>query len=274
MRKLTSLVAFISFVLELITSVILYIIPQSRIAYWADWHLWGLDKSQWGNLHINLGILFFVALLLHILFNLKPMMSYLKNRHRQFKLFTAAFNTAFFVTALVVVGTLFEVPPFSTVIDFSGSIKDEAALFYGEPPYGHAELSSLATFSSKMKIDPVAGMESLKRVGLRVESDQQTLLEIAKNNSIAPQKIYQIIKPVEKMGQKKMLPDDPPTGFGRHSIALICQEYELNVAVVLKNLAEQGYTTSGEKTLKEASGEYGIDPFSFYDIFKMAAVKG
>jgi len=43
-RKITSLTALVSFVLEVITSVILYIVPQGRVAYWADWHLWGLNN--------------------------------------------------------------------------------------------------------------------------------------------------------------------------------------------------------------------------------------
>jgi len=67
MRKITSLTMLISFVLLVLTSVILYIVPQGRVAYWADWHLLGLSKSQWGNLHINLGFLFLLAGFLHLL---------------------------------------------------------------------------------------------------------------------------------------------------------------------------------------------------------------
>jgi len=59
------------------------------------------------------------------------------------KVFTPAFNVALLLTLVVGVGTYFEVPPMSTVLDFSESIKDKASEKYGEPPYGHAELSSL-----------------------------------------------------------------------------------------------------------------------------------
>jgi hypothetical protein len=37
LRKITSLTALLSFVLMLVTSIILYIVPQGRVAYWADW---------------------------------------------------------------------------------------------------------------------------------------------------------------------------------------------------------------------------------------------
>ena len=65
LRKITSLTAALAFVLMVLTSIILYIVPQGRIAYWADWHLWGLTKTEWGNIHINSGLLF---LSFHFLF--------------------------------------------------------------------------------------------------------------------------------------------------------------------------------------------------------------
>jgi hypothetical protein len=54
---------------------------------------------------------------------------------------------------VVGVGTYFQVPPMSTVIDFGESFKDAAAEKYGEPPYGHAELSSLKVFVKKMNLE-------------------------------------------------------------------------------------------------------------------------
>ena len=74
-RKIASLTAALSFIVMLLTSIILYIVPQGRIAYWADWRLWGLTKEQWGNIHINTGILFLTALGFHIYYNWKPILS-------------------------------------------------------------------------------------------------------------------------------------------------------------------------------------------------------
>lgn len=66
------------------------------------------------------------------------------------KIFTPAFNVAFAVSVLTVTGTLFTVPPFSWVLDVNTAIKDAGAEKYGEPPYGHAELSSLNTFAKSV----------------------------------------------------------------------------------------------------------------------------
>ena len=106
-RKITSLTASLAFILMVLTSIVLYIVPQGRVAYWADWRLWGLTKTDWGNIHINMGLLFLIALFLHIYYNWKPLMSYLKNKAKQMKVFTPEFNVALVITVAFDCGHLF-----------------------------------------------------------------------------------------------------------------------------------------------------------------------
>ena len=104
MRKITSLTAGVSFLLMVLTSIVLYILPQGRVAYWADWRLWGLSKSDWGNIHINMGFLFLAALCLHIYYNWRAITSYLKDKARRMKVFTPDFNVALIVTVVAAPG--------------------------------------------------------------------------------------------------------------------------------------------------------------------------
>ena len=69
------------------------------------------------------------------------------------------------------------------MIEISNSIKDDAAVKYGEPPYGHAELSSLKTFTQKMGINLEESMKSLMAAGYDVEGETQTIYAIAKQNA-------------------------------------------------------------------------------------------
>lgn len=89
----------------------------------------------------------FLAAFIHVYLNWKPIVAYLKNRAKEVKIITTSFNVALMLSLIVGVGTYFEIPPMSTVIHFSNSIKDNASKVYGEPPYGHAELSSLKLFT-------------------------------------------------------------------------------------------------------------------------------
>ncbi len=273
MRRITALTALLTLIIEIINSVILYIVPQGRIAYWADWRLWGMTKTQWTNIHINVGILFFLALFLHIYYNWKPITFYLKNKVKQIKVFTREFNIALILTAVFTVGTLVEVPPFSTIIDFSDSIKDEAAREYGEPPYGHAELSSLKTFASKMGIDIEEGLERLKKAGYQVENEKQTLKDTAMANSVSPQKIYKVMQPEAPAsavfsGEAKKLPDSPPTGMGNLTLADLCGKYNLNLKTVIRGLGDRGFKAVEEKTIKQIATDNNKSPVDVYDVIK------
>ncbi len=195
MRKIVSLTVALSFLLMVLTSIVLYIVPHGRVAYWADWRLWGLTKSDWGNIHINLGLLFLTALFLHIYYNWKPLVSYLKDKSKQIKVFTPEFNVAIVVTIGFVVGSCFLVPPFSWVMTLNDYIKDAGVEKYGEPPYGHAEQSSLKTFCKKMNLDIGKSMELLNQAGYSVENGDITLEEIGRRFNTPPQQIFERIRP-------------------------------------------------------------------------------
>lgn len=194
----------VAFLLMLLTSIILYIVPQGRVAYWADYRRWGLTKTDWGNIHINLGLLFLIALFLQIYYNWKPLISYLKNKAKEIKVFTPEFNIALIVVILFTAGTYFLVPPFSWVMTLNDHFKDTGAEKYGEPPYGHAELSSLKTFTKKMNLDLAKSMELLDKAGYPVENSDITLDTIGRRYNIPPQLIYQTIKPAEIIAAKKI----------------------------------------------------------------------
>lgn len=274
MRKITSLTMLISFILELVTSVILYIVPQGRVAYWSDWRQWGLSKTQWGDLHINLGVLFLLAAFLHLYYNWTPMIAYMKNKAKELKIFTANFNIALVLSIIVSIGTLMNIPPMSTVIDFSESIKDAAAREYGEPPYAHAELSSLKLFARKTNLDLKAAKKLLTEAGIQGVDDQVTLAELAKLNQTNPKTLFKIMKPAQLENDKEIsFPDSPPSGFGRKTLAEICATYNLNIPTVIRDLSGKGVKAAPEQTFKEIAAENDTDPHALFEVLHGLVVR-
>lgn len=268
-RKITSMTMFVSFILLVLTSVILYIVPQGRIAYWADWHLWGLTKVEWGNLHINLGFLFLFAGLLHMFYNWAPIKAYMKNKSRELKVFTPSFNVALLISLVVGVGTYFEIPPMSTVINFGESIKDTAAETYGEPPYGHAELSSLKLFTKKQNLDLDGAMDLLRKAGVQFSDSSDTLAVIAAANKISPQAVYSVIQSatmeIESTGAVDF-PDSPMPGFGNKTLAALCSEYDLMFQLIRRGLAQKGVKAEAEMTIKEIAAANDTEPMAIFEV--------
>jgi len=269
-RKITSLTAMLSFAVMILTSIVLYIVPQGRVAYWADWRLFGLTKTEWGNIHMVVGFLFLITLGLHLYYNWKPVVSYLKNKLKQIKVFTPEFNVALVITLLFSVGTYLAVPPFSYVLTLNDYFKEKGTEKYGEPPYGHAELSSLKTFAKKMDLDLEKSMDLLNKAGYAVEDSQTTLETIGREYGVPPQAVYEVLKPAlikgENSGrQAAVLPDSPPPGTGNLTLADFCTQYNLNMKLVVREFKKQGVTASEAQTLKQIAVDNDTNPIDLYE---------
>lgn len=282
MRKITSMTLFISGICVLFNSIVLYVVPEGRVSYWADWRFLGLTKSDWGAQHTTVGFLFITAGILHIYYNWKPIVAYMKSKAKEFRLFTGAFNIGLALTLFFVVGTYFSVPPMSTILNISEHFKNSAAEKYGEPPYGHAESSSLKMFTGKEKIDLKKSMELLEAAGIRVESEKDVIKDIAQKAGMSPQEIYDIIKPAAISADSTSVyphgstpsspfPESPPSGFGKKILADVCSSYSLDLTSIVQGLAERGITANAENTIKQIAESNDTTPMQIYESIKEIA---
>ena len=102
MRKITSMTMVWSLIVLTFNSIVLYVVPEGRIANWADWRFWGLDKHDWSAQHTTVGFLFIFAGLLHIYYNWKVIVSYMKDKAKKLKVFTAASSIGLGLTIIFV----------------------------------------------------------------------------------------------------------------------------------------------------------------------------
>lgn len=274
MRKITSLTALISFVLLIVTSIVLYIVPEGRVAYWADWRLWALSKGDWAGVHTNLGFLFLISILLHIYYNWKPMISYMKNRAKQMRVFTPDFNISLVVTLVVFFFTLWGVPPFSSILHLSESIKENASVKYGEPPYSHAELSPLISFvvNSKVNLDLDESLKLLESAGIKVDNVDQPMIEIAEANGISPNQIYLAIQG-EKRVVSSGMPAEPDSGTGKKTIDFICSTYQLDTDKIIQELMSKNIKVDADQTLQDAAAANRLGPDDIYKVIREISLR-
>jgi len=89
--------------------------------------------------------------------------------------------------------------PFNTFLSFGETAKDYWIDIYGEPPYGHAELSSLKVFIKKIKLDEKEAITNLQQAGIIFDSLDEKLIDIAKKNNKSPNDIYEIMDAESKI---------------------------------------------------------------------------
>ena len=272
-RRIVSLTAAIAFVIMILTSVVLYIVPQGRVAFWADWRLMGLSKTQWGAVHINVGLLFLIALGLHVYYNWKPLTQYLKDRARHWKVFTPEFNLAAVLVGVFMVGTLAGWPPFGTILGIQDDIKAAAARKYGEPPYGHAELSTLRTFARKTGLDLKAARTALAAAGFDVAGPEQSLQAMAAANGVSPQTLYNAMAAAATAKGKasRPLPEMPPPGTGKLTLADFGRQYGLDSERLRGALEANGLVVGDGMTVKAIAAANQRSPMDIYEMLRDAA---
>lgn len=267
-KKTISLTLGFSFLVMSITGIILYIVPKGKVAYWANWELLGLTKTQYGNIHITSMILFLVVAIWHIYYNWKPLISYIKNRAKQITFFKKELLIALTLNILFVGGTLLEIQPFKSVIDINDGIKDYWEEEYGSPPYGHAEESSLQSFSRHIGVDAQKAISLLKENGYAVESKTQTLTEIAQRNNISPQVIYDTVKPKKGVGTVEKSVSTEVTFLGRRTLEELAGMNKINLEKSLRFLQENNPDVKPDIRMRKAADTLGITPYELFEKLK------
>lgn len=256
LKKITSLTMLLSMILMTYTGIMLFISPPGRVAKWSNWEILGLGKEEYAQVHSTFMVLFIIATILHIYYNWKPMLSYMKNKAKVVVVFTKEMAVAFVITLVFLVGTLNEVSPFSTFIDFGEDIKNSWEQKYEKAPYSHAELDTLEEFALKVDFDLEKSLAILKSKNIEAD-EMDTLKDIAKNNNISAQKVFSILSEKQKVSVKK---SDSLSGLGRKNISQIANDLGIETEELIAKLKVLGIDAKGEDKFKSLCESVGKTP--------------
>ena len=268
-QRFVSLTAMLSFIVLFISSGVLYFIADRQVTSWTSWSFLGLDKQQWDNLHINLGILFLVMIFWHIYFNIKPIKNYLKVK-KELKIFTKEFNVALIITTLFTVGTINMVLPFSFMVNIGNGVKAINSLDNGNPPFGYAEYSTLEDFCLITDINISSAKEKLITKGIHITSTKDTLKYIANRNNISPKDIFLIIK---NKNSRINLPSSIPIGIAHKSLVRLEKEYKINLEKFLNHLKYYNIKASSQDSFKKVAMKNNLHPAELYSLLLASQVK-
>ncbi|HOP05692.1 MAG TPA: DUF4405 domain-containing protein [candidate division Zixibacteria bacterium] len=280
-RGLTSFFTLFGFIIMAITGLVLYVEPAGRVAYWTTWSMLGLTKTQWGNIHILSSILFIIAGGVHIYLNWKPLMNYFKDKARRGVKLRRELAISSVLSVWVVVSAIWPFPPLSYLLDFNTWLKDVWVVQNEyEPPFGHAELQSLKTFTTKMDINLARATAELKANGIKFSGVDETLETIAERNDIAPMELYLMIKKFEPEPEPEKLGQYTPetievefagTGIGNKSIGSVCLRLGLDTTTAASRLRAVGITPDMEMTMKATAETIGTEAI---EIMKAMLIEG
>ncbi|MCI0513567.1 DUF4405 domain-containing protein [candidate division KSB1 bacterium] len=261
-RGFTSLLMFFSFLISLISGIVLYFPPQGKIANWTHWTFWGLEKEMWGALHINASLIVFLIVILHLYYNWKILFRYVKKKaelafNLKLELFTAAALSLFIILA-----TLYNLEPFRTIIKWNNDIKNYwVTQAQTQPPIPHAEDLTVTEFCEQLSIPLENFRQHMNQQGWKFNGSEDKIIEIAARNGISPAAIYNLVK-----GADHNKPGQAISGWGRKSLAQVCVELDQDIAEAIKKLAANGVTASKDDQLKDLAEKNNLRPMDIVNL--------
>ncbi len=259
-RGFVAFLMALSFVGLIFSGIILYIVPPGRVAHWKNWTLLGLTKTQWESLHTNLGYAFLVFAIFHIFYNWKSLYSYMYRKAKHAFYLKRELATATVLTLIIVIGSAVNVPPFKTVMDIGDYLKNSWEKKLQSPPIPHMELYSLKKVVEDLKGDPEIALKYLNNRGIKVESVDEKLKNIAEKNSTSPEHIYDLLK--ERFPGKQIM------GLGRMTFGELIKKQDVSEEEIKHLFSKYGVKMDTNMTLREFSDKIGKTPYEIWEEMK------
>lgn len=192
-RGLTSLLLSLSFLVLIISGIVLFLSPKGRVAFWTNWTLLGLSKEDWEAIHINISVLVLAVSGFHLYFNWTLFVKYIKVRTKWAFNMKKEMLASTLIVTLIVVGSLFGLPPFSTVMN----LHDKSQAFWEEraprAPAPHAEEFSLGHLAKTIGLSIEEVTTALEKEGFTPESRFISVRELGEKHGVAPSEVYAAI---------------------------------------------------------------------------------
>jgi uncharacterized membrane protein YgcG len=278
---MTSVLIAASFLILLVTGIVLFASPPGRIANWTNWNILGLRKHDWTGLHIWFSALFLVVTIFHVIFNWRPMISYFKDRMTRRVGVRWEWVAAFAIVGGVFAGTRLGVPPFSSLLAWNEDLKQSWDSPTDRAPIPHAELLTLKELAEKGGVPVETAAARLEARGVKGFAHDTVVQKIADGAQLSAQQVYDLIlatgEPTGGRGQGQGRGGQggggggggPGGGPGRKTLTQFCAEEGLPVDEAIARLAAKGIKANADQTMREIAVDAGYaKPYEVLDIIR------
>ena len=122
-RGMTTFLLVLGLLVETVSGIIIFITPLGRFARWNNWTLLGLDKWEWAAIHSIFAILLLTIIYAHLYFNWRVIVHFVWSRLRNAVNLKWELAVSLAITILLFTGTILNIPPFSSVMDWGRDAK-------------------------------------------------------------------------------------------------------------------------------------------------------
>jgi uncharacterized membrane protein YgcG len=296
-RAMTSVFIACSFLSLLISGSVLFVSPPGRVANWSNWRMIGLTKHEWSGVHTWFAVVFVLVAVFHLIFNLRPLMNYFRDRFTRRLGWRWEWVVALALCIGVFAGAQTRIPPFSSLLNWGEKIKMGWEDTRTAAPLPHAELLSLKDLSTQAKVPYETAVERLEARGFKGIRPEAIAQEIAETNQVSAQRLFEIVQGQRgegrgagghgfgKAGESGTQAEKggshgqgagragfgggggPGGGAGRQTLAQYCASKGILLTNATARLQAKGIKFSADRTLRDIAVDNGYDrPYGIIDI--------
>ena len=283
-RAFISTLTGLSFVAMCLTGIILFVVPPGRVANWTGWTLYGLTKAQWQALHIWFSLLFMVAAIVHIVYNWQCLLRYCQSKVTKAFTLRAEWSLSLVLCVVLLVATLANWRPFSSLVDWGESIKHSWDDPTRRPPVPHMELLTLSALAEQVEDIPLDTMlENLRARNIAVDSPDAIVGELAAAHGMTPETLYNIAIGAAHRGHGRGAGQPGGggsgggrgmggggggggSGFGRMTLEQYCADAGIDTDAAIEKLRTTGVTATRTTTIREIAETANVRPSAVPDL--------
>jgi hypothetical protein len=115
-------------------------------------------------------------------------------------------------------------------------------------------------------LSPQEAIDILKSKGIKVESSDEILKEIAAKNNTTPARIYEILSGMSKKAKESRF--QPGSGMGRLTLKEVCQDLRIPSQECLEILKKHGISADLNQQLKDIAFKNDRYPYQILEILQ------
>jgi Domain of unknown function (DUF4405) len=269
-RAFVSVLVGFAFVAMAVTGLVMFFAPSCRIARDTSWTVWGYDKTQWTAVHVWFSLAFVIASAFHIYLNWTALTNYFKTKVRRGFAFRPEWIAALAICAVIGLGTIYRVAPFSSLVDWKETYKrSEFGSGAGGQGWrgGRAALqqsrdyfASPASISANGSLNP--GCEQAKAGSCQTAE----LNGRAQSGAGQIERLQNLVQEQRQRGVSEERQIELPAanvtryGMGQKTLRQFCADEGIELSWALSRLRDEGLTARETMTMRQIADGASVHP--------------
>ena len=252
-RGVATFMLVMALLVEIVSGVVLYITPPGRYAHWTNWTLWGLSKEGWGAMHTIFGYLLLIIIAGHLYYNWKVIVAFVWSKVRHTFNLKRELAVATVITLAVFLGTIWNVAPFSTVMNFGEKAK--RSWEQKDPTYVRGRGRGFT--SSRFVLAKEDGRHYTPNNGSGYAQPSVPFITDNRGN-VAQGKGRNAFSPA--IAHAETMPSVQRGGLGRKTLDMVFSESGIPMYEGLSRLKSQGIEAKAADTVRDLADKSGKRP--------------